>query len=467
MAKAVRQRFRKLRTPKRVLTAPTTFEDEVLSLRKILDYLKEYGVVLIALVYILGFVITNIYLGSLGVVSLELVRTRYLLVGSLFLAFIASVVVPFSGYVYWSRQLNDLSGIRRFLSVLGYLFVSTFALLMIVLVFDLLSGLYQGNTVRLPQAPLVLAAGLLVVIGAALVGGISSFETSSFIERWVKNRSRLVIAALDATLTSCLALLLLFISMAIVVPVVLVLDAADVSELPMGGWLPDISIGWLKFLVGSVVLQIGLLVWYFRVLQVRTMNRKRAGIGGGTSPKKSDKAPGSGLLTRLTLRSYALVFLVGIFLPLYALVIYPSMPQQFGGGSGIPVVIVPVVSNEADDGLAACLSQYQTILLDRTSSTHILLLEEYDEKSRSVLTQATEITTTTNPNASTVLNVGAPCFISDRSQNGRDDSDSEVQENALRLTDTQIVLEVPNDRVGPVRPKNERQLECGACGSKD
>jgi hypothetical protein len=54
------------------------------------------------LCYLLGFIITNLYLGSLGVVSFDILRTRYVLVGFLFLIYfsIISVLEVISKTVY-------------------------------------------------------------------------------------------------------------------------------------------------------------------------------------------------------------------------------------------------------------------------------------------------------------------------------------------------------------------------------
>ena len=58
---------------------------------KFLANLSNYLLGLTILCYISGFAITNLYLGSLGIVNLDILRSRYLLTGMLFIIFIGTI----------------------------------------------------------------------------------------------------------------------------------------------------------------------------------------------------------------------------------------------------------------------------------------------------------------------------------------------------------------------------------------
>ncbi len=57
---------------------------------KALNEVTKYVVGFTLIAYASGFIITNLYLGSLGIVNLNLLRARYVLGGILFLAFVGT-----------------------------------------------------------------------------------------------------------------------------------------------------------------------------------------------------------------------------------------------------------------------------------------------------------------------------------------------------------------------------------------
>ena len=56
-----------------------------------LTKLGNYLVGITLICYIFGFIITNLYLGTLGIVNLDMLRTRYILVGLLFMVFFSAI----------------------------------------------------------------------------------------------------------------------------------------------------------------------------------------------------------------------------------------------------------------------------------------------------------------------------------------------------------------------------------------
>lgn len=452
MVRVVRRHFRKLRLSKAAPTMATPLQNEVLSLRNVLAVIKENGVVFIAVVYALGLAITNIYLGSVGVVSLELVRTRYLIVGMLFIGFVASVAVPFSGYIYIAQTLQDKSGFQRFVVALGYGFICAFALEILLSLLDLLSGDFQGRPDVLPQISGGLGAAIFVALMFLFMIAIYWFSELRFGNSAREHRGKWAIRISGLLLQILLFVAIMFFLIFALLIVLTVFNTIYVWQSPLARWLPSLGIGWLRFFFGSLALQTGFFITYTIVLYFRKRSTNQSTTTDDSDHTSVLGGLGTAVFSRFRASSYGLLLLVGIFLPLYALFIYPSLPQQFGGGSGIPVVIIPVESNNSDDGLAACLSHYETFLVDRTSDTFILLLEEDSIYRSEPLTQSIEVTTTVSAtSAYTLSDVARPCFIPDSSMPFGEPSEG------LRYDDeTRFVLEVPSNRIGAVQPKRSR-----------
>ena len=70
---------------------------------------KDYLLGLTLLTYISGFLITNFFLGSLGVVHFDLLRVKYIISGILYLFFLASILFPTFGLRYVLRENSDRS----------------------------------------------------------------------------------------------------------------------------------------------------------------------------------------------------------------------------------------------------------------------------------------------------------------------------------------------------------------------
>ncbi len=69
--------------------------------------LNQLALGVAALCYVAGFVVTNLYLGSLGVVKFELLHVRYISVGILFLVFAGTIALPAYGSIGILIQQRD------------------------------------------------------------------------------------------------------------------------------------------------------------------------------------------------------------------------------------------------------------------------------------------------------------------------------------------------------------------------
>lgn len=91
-----------------------------------------------AALYVLGFLIVNLHLGSIGIVNFDLFRARYILVGALFLGFLLTLVAMIRGLV---RRLVKSKSFRRSIpDAIGYSLTVYGIPLVIVMFLTSLSG---------------------------------------------------------------------------------------------------------------------------------------------------------------------------------------------------------------------------------------------------------------------------------------------------------------------------------------
>lgn len=98
-------------------------------LAKILE-LNRHVLSLAALCYAVGFVITNLYLGSFGVVNFDILRVRYILAGMLFALFMAIIIGPVYGLVHVLRSQED-SSVAITLSTVFFFTANRYAVILI------------------------------------------------------------------------------------------------------------------------------------------------------------------------------------------------------------------------------------------------------------------------------------------------------------------------------------------------
>ena len=71
------------------------------------DKIKEYGVSLAVAAYIAGFVVTSIYLGQYNVANFDIIRARYVLIGTMFLMFAFTCLFP--AYISWRELIQEFT----------------------------------------------------------------------------------------------------------------------------------------------------------------------------------------------------------------------------------------------------------------------------------------------------------------------------------------------------------------------
>lgn len=359
-------------------------------LERSLQRVGSYVVAASLLCYGVGFVITNLYLGSMGIVSVELVRPRYVSAGILFLAFCLAIGLLVMGLVRTlrSRSPDSHSGV---LSVVLSYSVTYLALLYLFAIPAVAmlggSGLWAPGTTPSTAANLPWSEWLrltpvrtlrnavpllfLGVVVVALVLIILILNPKG--ANGVRTPRRETLTKIANELAKIRISHVLRLGAA-VATVLLLLLAGELLEFIRSGKAaaflypvrPDVDAGWLRFFlaISGLYLFVAALVSMF--------------WGPAHSSTKSSPPRAAGVAYQLILFVSLGVLLT---LPVYAVGVYPYLPQQLGGG----LLVRVRVSGAADEMKALSRDAAATYLVDRTSTSLILLITSDGGKSREVV----------------------------------------------------------------------------------
>ena len=350
-------------------------------LAKFLPKLSNYLIGLALICYLSGFVITNLYLGSLGVVSLDLLRTRYVLVGFLFLLFVGAISYLVYGLVHLLRQntrgdpLDILWKITKYsLKNLGFLFFPVAAL-----------SVLAGSTSRIPVglpglSPAPSLSHWLITEPKQILKGASLFYASALLgitlvvslvivinpknkygvrtprRQQIKEISRGIVKnplQFVAILFGLFLYLLLWLTFSSLLGFISSTEtsqtASRISLVPVGGWL--------RFAAG-IALTYSLCAVYL------------TGVFFSQRPSRSDAAednPAENISAVLVLIAFFIIFVLAA----YAVGIYPSLPQQIGGGQPLQITLVTSVD---ELNLLLVTQDNDVHLLDRAPDNALLLI---------------------------------------------------------------------------------------------
>ncbi len=93
-----------------MLVTPT--ETSLTRYSEFLTKLGNYTIAIALLCYLTGFAITNMYLGSLGIVNLDILRARYILAGLLFLFFLGVIGYLVYGLIHTLRTTRYMTAVN-------------------------------------------------------------------------------------------------------------------------------------------------------------------------------------------------------------------------------------------------------------------------------------------------------------------------------------------------------------------
>lgn len=348
------------------------------------------------LCYAVGFAITNIYLGSLGIVSVELARPRYILAGMLFLVFCAAIGLLVSGCLRVLRNSSSSSEWKAFGEVGSY----SVKYLSLLYVF------------AIPAVALLGGYGLPARIDVDTAGG-AGLPWSEWL-RVEPLRSLRFVLFMAVFMGTALALLMLLVVLinprgkdglrtsrrqvlteivrsvagfkvshairagAIVAMVTLIQLSGSLLTFMQTGVMsrqsrvdgPILDSGWLRFFIAIA----GLYLMIAAFLMLSSVTPR------DSEPQRSPV----GIYSWVWLVSIA----ISIVIPLYSVAVYPYVPQQAGGGRSIPV---QVVAAGTDFGTAVGGSDASCYLIDRTSTSVILLITHVGTQDRRIVELPTRL----------------------------------------------------------------------------
>lgn len=361
--------------------------------RKIVG-LERYLLSLTVLCYVVGFAITNLFLGSLGVSNFDVLRVRYVLTGLLFIFFIAIVVLPLYGLIHVLRKYSNRSGGILLVTAFFYTLERYSAIYLAVFAIgvfastkpNLILGIVSQNTsssgsdqltgeiLRILQQSL---GGLLVLIGISLSvlvvlsvifvlinpkdkDGKRPARKSTLQKIWAEVRSK-------ENLTSYVKILfIVFMVMVGIFAISRLLGfVTNNSSNTTSAWrMPG---GSLKFVSVAFLLYVSASIYLLGIFSLPS----RANNDNEVSLSTDD--PLDSYYKWIYLFSLCIIVIV----PIYAFNIYPEIPQRIGGGEPVEVQVF------SNDNLLPSLSDANTrqFILDRTAEAVILLL--YNEQQQS------------------------------------------------------------------------------------
>jgi hypothetical protein len=333
------------------------------------------------LAYLAGFLITSIYLASLGIVNMDLLRARYILTGVLFLIFVGIPTGLSHGLLQVLRQYWESPPTFLLRKATAYSLVGIGVALFIVGSLG-----YLGEVIRFPVLPISLDAGypwsdwantsLRRLAGfwlwsvAVLFGSFVATRSVGFLrerrwrilQRWPR-RDLVTHIALDTAIVLVAST---------IVPSLIIVGATLLSLISFlytrGRPIVGISWPWWLFALVATLLYLG-----YAISLVPGILHARLTRAGELPPQVDEFWPQYFRLLPIG------ALLLSVVVPVYSLAIYPVIPQPLGGGLPVPIRL-QVESADSARSLRGSLE-----LVDRTSDGSLLLVLDADIGGRRVI----------------------------------------------------------------------------------
>jgi hypothetical protein len=355
-------------------------------LQKVINHLVGITV----LCYLSGFVITNLYLGSLGIVNLDLLRARYVLSGLLFLFFIGTVIYLIYGLNQNMQRNRHQQPLKILLEFGRYSLISTGLLYIFVLAMSRLAGspfiLPVGIptlTPALPWSAWFAAAPIYVLRQSASIG-IGLLVALIIVLIWIAidpkdmhgvrtTRRQALVEPFRHPRRLIGRFFFLFVFMLVLVITASLLDFIrfnNVTDLSSRGTQPILpSGGWLQFFLAIVIIYI----------VVATVLIFRFYLPLWSTGRLEDKGGNVGLNPWII---YFTAIAIAVIPQLYAIGVYPSIPQQLGGGQVLPVSVT-TSRDELKFDLAD--PNNDVYMIDRASSSTLFFLVGKNQQQHRVI----------------------------------------------------------------------------------
>lgn len=380
-------------------------------------------VIAISLVfYLSGFMIVNVYLGSLGVISFDFLREKYILIGVTFVLFVSTFLVPLKWL--WNRLKNDFEKpiFSSLWEILRYSFTWYFYVFLGLFILIQLTGITPTIPVGIPylSEPLSeaiwLSEGFLKTVMAALflwavffIPMLTFFILFGLIVSlfFSKKNKQLGISKKQAlhnflskvfskslfnmVLTSILVFVVVFIVLDLLVFYnhnSMTFTNNDFNKGLLSSNIPFWGKGFIRFYILSISIYLlsSISIIYFDQIINKPAN-PQAPVD--ETLRNPDQTKVLQLFNKNCSTASKILVLVIISLSIYATTVYPLLPQQIGGGGMVNIEIQTI----NDDLMQKTTSSdIETYLVDRSSAYTIIMLVNGNTKQGEIIQVAnTEI----------------------------------------------------------------------------
>lgn len=367
-------------------------------IKELVDF-KEHLLVFSLALYIIGFIINNLYLGSLGVSNFEVLRVRYIMVGLLFT--IISGFTIFSMHevkqiIIYNKDKGILNVIRKVLnfSMNVHLFV-IFGVIALVFLsgstgitpmgvsqvssFSWSEWIYN-NREELMETVFVFFISILLLITVGLVA-LVLYDNRKLFKRPSKKYILFCILKpknLIFFVLTCVNIISLSVLIGFLVGFVVFLLENHPNTILFSQRVQENST--LAWLFVMSIYDFTLLLLLFTYLTARTL--KWRGLLGSKLDDKSENDTKRNSMIQFIEDFSVYTPLVLLFIAYYVYFVYPSIPQQVGGGKEVKVEVV--TSNEKLEEIFLD-PEIELYLVDRTTDSVILMVINQKEESRAVM----------------------------------------------------------------------------------
>ena len=357
---------------------------------ELLPKLANYVVGFTLLCYLAGFAIANMYLGSLGTVNLDVLRTRYILVGFLFLLFFSAIAYLIYGLFQTIRRDIQEPASKLIKNVFWYSLQNLGVLYFATSAITVLAGSVNTLPVGLPKIsqPIPWSDWLNVVPKRTFIVSATFLAIIIFIVVLVifivilinpkdkngdrksrKQQVKEIFFDIKKNVFKILGgVLVLLVFMFVYFMSASLLSFLATNNFNSASKSTDVlSGGWGRYLGGISLVYILVTTYLLGIIIIPNKSTKDEADLLSNNP-----------MTPISSRIYFVAIAIIVIMPLYANGIYPNLPQQVGGGQ-----VVKVELKISDDEIKSFVlnPENEIYLIDRTNnSTLFLLINNLTEK---------------------------------------------------------------------------------------
>lgn len=351
-------------------------------LQTCIEFLPKVGNYLVGftiLSYLSGFAIANLYLSSLGIVNLDVLRTRYILVGLLFLFFLGAILYLVYGLIESLRRNRWESPLKIVSKAMWYSLQNISILYMAIPALRILAGSISNPPIGIPglsstvpwsdwltTAPKAILRRTTVLFASLLIGLViilailivvnpkNKYGTREPRKKWLKEICQ-EIPRSTGYLIGIFVFLFLWLGLTDLITFLATNKVSVTSSQPLA--LPQS--GWTRFSCGIVVIYAFVAVFLIFLF----LSRKPS--------SKDEEDLQENPLATISGWIYLIAFAIVLIVPLYAYGIYPHLPQQIGGGQ---LLHVGVIVSGDDLKSHFVVAQNEVYVVDRGPASALFLI---------------------------------------------------------------------------------------------